>query len=140
MAEVMMTSYSEEVPTPKTPRVEFVKPSTSSTSTRVPGTLQVRDVALPLAPTKGRRILHFKSQSLSDVTSRGVGSQVYSGPITRSRAKALKYTEVTSHLSITTLDQDKDQFEEQDKVTSLALYDIRTLFQEEEPLVVIPQD
>ena len=39
IAEVMMTSYSEEVTTPKAAKVKFVKPSTSSTPVMVPRTL-----------------------------------------------------------------------------------------------------
>jgi len=73
------------------------------------------------------------------LTSNGVESQAYSGPITRSRAKALTYAEVTLQSSVTTFDQGKDQLEEQDEVTSPVFYDLRTLFQEEESLVVIPQ-
>jgi len=39
IVEVMMTSYSEEVTTPKAAKVKFVKPSTSSTPVMVPRTL-----------------------------------------------------------------------------------------------------
>jgi len=39
IAEVMMTSYSEEVTTPKAAKVKFVKISTSSTPVMVPRTL-----------------------------------------------------------------------------------------------------
>jgi len=38
-----------------------------------------------------------------------------------------------------TLDQCRDQFKEQDEVTSHALYDLRTLFQEAESSTVIPE-
>ena len=46
---------------------------------------------------------------------------------------------MTLHSSVTTLDQGKYQLKEQDEVTSLAFYDLRTLFEEEESLAVIPQ-
>jgi len=47
VAEVMMTSYSEEVTTPKTTKVKFIKPSTSSIPIMVPRTLKSRRL-LPL--------------------------------------------------------------------------------------------
>jgi len=46
---------------------------------------------------------------------------------------------VTLQSYVTTFDQGKDQLEEQDKVTSTAFYDLRTLFQKEESSTVIPQ-
>jgi len=46
------------------------------------------------------------------LTSEGIQSQVYSGPIIRSRAKALTYAKVTLHSSITTLSQGRDEPEE----------------------------
>ena len=139
VAKVMMTSYSEEEITPKTSKVKFIKPSTSSTRTMVPRPLQVREVTPPSVPTKRRRILRFSSQSQSDVTSCGVESQAYSGSIARSRAKVLAYAEVTLQSSDTTFYQGKDQLEEQDEVTSPTFYDLGTLFQEEESSVVISQ-
>ena len=47
IVEVMMTSYSEEVTTPKATKVKFVKPSTSSTPVMVPRTLQVKETTPP---------------------------------------------------------------------------------------------
>jgi len=73
--------------------------------------------------------LPSRSQSQSDLTSNGAESQVYSGPITRSKAKTLTYAEVQS--SVTTFDRGQNQSEEQYEVTSPAFYDLRTLFQEE---------
>jgi len=101
----MMTSYSEEVTAPKTRKVKFVRPSTSSIPTVVPRTLQVREATSTPVPSKGRRILPSRSQSQSDSTSNGAESQVYSRPITRSRAKILTYVEVTLQSSVTTFDQ-----------------------------------
>jgi len=46
---------------------------------------------------------------------------------------------VTFQSSVTTFGQGKDQLEEQDEVTSPIFYDLRTLFQEEESLVVVSQ-
>ena len=46
---------------------------------------------------------------------------------------------MTVQSSITTFGQRKDQLEEQDDVTSPVFYDLRALFQEEEPSVVISQ-
>jgi len=134
-----MTSYSKEVTTPKTAKVKFVKPSTSSTPIMVPKSLQVRETTRPPVPIKGRKTLPSKAQSQSDITSTGVESQAYSGLITRSRAKALSYALVTVQSSVTTFNQGNDQLEEQDEVTSPVFYDLRALFQEEEPSVVISQ-
>ena len=61
VAEVMMTSYSEEVTATKTPKVKFVRPSASSTPTVVPGTLQVREATSTPIPSKGKRILPSRS-------------------------------------------------------------------------------
>jgi len=83
IAEVMMTSYSEEVTTPKTAKVKFVKPSTSSSPVMVLRTLQVKEATHPPVPTKSRKILPSRAQSQSNLTSNGAESQVYSGPITR---------------------------------------------------------
>jgi len=55
IVEVMMTSYSEEVTTPKTAKVKFVKPSTSSTPVMVPRTLQVKEATPPPVPIKAGR-------------------------------------------------------------------------------------
>ena len=74
-----MASYSEEETVPKTPKLKFIKPSTSSTPTMVPRPLQVNGATLPRVPTKDRRVLPPKSQSQNDLTSEGVESQVYSG-------------------------------------------------------------
>jgi len=63
IAEVMMTSYSEEVIAPKTAKVKFVKPSTSSTSIMVPRTLQVKEATSHPVPIKSRKILSSKAQS-----------------------------------------------------------------------------
>jgi len=95
IAEVIITFYSEEVTTSKTPKVKFIKPSASSIPTMVPRTLQVREATPSLVPAKGRRILPSRSQSQSDLISEGVRSQVYSGRITRSKDKALTYAAVT---------------------------------------------
>jgi len=138
-AELMVTSYSEGITAPKTLKVKFVKPSASSIPTVVPETLQVRETTSAPVPLKGKRILPFRSQSQSDSTSNGAESQVYSGPITRLRAKTLTYTELTLQSSATTFDQGQDQSEEQDEVTSPTFFDIRTFFQEEESPAVIPQ-
>ena len=105
----------------------------------VPRTLRVKEVTPPPMPIRSRKILSSKAQSQSDLTSNGAKSQAYSGPITRSRAKALTYAEVTLQSSVTTFGQGKDQLEEQDEVTSPIFYDLRTLFQEEESLVVVSQ-
>jgi len=43
VVEVMITSDSEEVTTPKAAKVQFIKPSTSSTPIMVPRTLQVKE-------------------------------------------------------------------------------------------------
>jgi len=94
VAEVMMTPYSDVEIIPKTAKVEFVKPSTSSTSTMVPRLLQVTTTTPPQSPTKGRRILPPRPQKQSDLTFEGIKSQAYNGSITRSRAKALSYAEV----------------------------------------------
>jgi len=94
IAEVMMASYSEEETVPKTPKLKFIKPSTSSTPTMVPRPLQIDKATLHRVLTKDRRVLPPKSWSQSDLTSKRGGSQVYSGSITRSRAKALTYAEV----------------------------------------------
>jgi len=74
------------------------------------------------------------------LTSEGIESQVYSGLITKSRAKVLTHAEVTLQSSVSTFNQGKDQLKEYDKVTSPAFYDLRTLFQEEELSTVIPQE
>jgi len=137
IAEVMMTSYSEEVTTPKTAKVKFVKSSTSSTPVMVPRTLQFKEATPPPVPMKSRKILPSGAQSQSDLNSNRAESQTYSGPITRSRAKALTYAEVTLQSSITTFGQGKEQLEEQDDVTSPVFYDLKTLFQEEESPVVL---
>jgi len=63
VAEVMMTSYSEEVTAPKTLKVKFVRPSASSTPTRLPKPLQVREASSTPVPSKRRRILPSRSQS-----------------------------------------------------------------------------
>ena len=73
------------------------------------------------------------------MTSERGGSQVYSGPTTKSRAKALTYAEVTLQSSVTNLSQDRDQPKEQDEVTSPAFYDIGTLFHKDKLLAFIPQ-
>jgi len=57
IAEVMMTSYSEEGLAPKTPKMKFFKLLASSTPTRVPRPLQVVEATPARGPTKGRRIL-----------------------------------------------------------------------------------
>jgi len=101
-AEVMMTSYSEEETMPKTAKVKFVKPSTSSTSTMGPRLLQITTTTPPQSLIKGRRILPCRPKNQSDLTSEGIKSQAYSGPITRSRAKALSYPEVALQSSATT--------------------------------------
>jgi len=72
------------------------------------------------------------------LTSEGIESQVYSGPITRWRAKALTYAEVTLQSSVTTVNQGRDQPEEQDEVINVAFYGLRTPSHEEELLAVIP--
>jgi len=87
----MLTSYSEEVLTPKTAKVKFVKPSTSSTPIMVFRTLQVREATRPPVPIKDSKILPSRSQSQSDLTLNEVESQAYSGLITRLRAKELTY-------------------------------------------------
>jgi len=46
IVEVMMTSYSDEVTTPKTAKVKFVKPSTSSTPIMVPELYKSRRLPL----------------------------------------------------------------------------------------------
>jgi len=61
------------------------------------------------------------------------------GAWSQDQGLTLTYAEVTLHSSVTTLDQGKYQLKEQDEVTSLAFYDLRTLFEEEESLAVIPQ-
>jgi len=66
IAEGMMTSYSEEVTMPKTAKVKFVKPSTSSTPVMVPRTLQVKKATPPPVPIKSRKILSSRAQSQSD--------------------------------------------------------------------------
>jgi len=139
IAEVIMTSYLEEVTTAKTAKVKFVKHSNSSTPIMVLRTLQVREATPPPVPIKGRKILPSRSQSQSDLTSNGLESQAYNGSITRSRAKALTYAEVTLQSLVTTFDQGKDQLEAQDEITSPVFYDLRTLFQEEESSVAISQ-
>ena len=135
----MMTSYSEEVTTPKTVKVKFIKPSTLSTPIMVPRTLQAKKATHPLVPIKDRKILPSKSQRKSDLTSKGRESQAYNGSITRSRAKALTYTEETLQSLVTTFDHKKNQLEEQDEIASPMFYDLKPLFQEEELSVVIPQ-
>jgi len=72
--KMMMTSYLEEVTTPKTSKVEFVKPSASSTPTIVSRTLQIREATPPPVLGKGWSILPSRSQSQSDLTSEGVRS------------------------------------------------------------------
>ena len=139
IVEVMMTSYSEEVTTPKAAKVKFVEPSTSSIPIMVPRALQVKETTPPPVPIRSTKILSSKAQSQSDLTSNGAKSQAYSGSITRSRAKALTYAEVTLQSSVTTFGQGKDQLEEQDEVTSPIFYDLRSLFQEEESSVVVSQ-
>jgi len=86
------------------------------------------EATLPRGLTKGRRILPPRSQSQSDLTLEGVESQVYNGPIIRSRDKTLTYAEMILKSSVTTFDQGNYQIEEQDEVTSHAFYDLRTLF------------
>jgi len=93
-----------------------------------PRPLQFDEAALPRVPPKCRRVVPPKSQSQSDLTSERIKSQVYSGSITRSRAKALTYAEVTSQSSVTTFSQGRDQPEEQDEATSPSFYDLRILF------------
>jgi len=61
IAEIMMTSYAEEVITPKIPKVKFIRPLVSSTPTVVPGTLQVREATSMPVPLKGKRILPSRS-------------------------------------------------------------------------------
>ena len=97
----------------------------------VPKSLQVREVIPPLVPAKGKRILPFRLQSQSGMTLEGVGSQVYSGPIIRSRAKASTYAELTLQSSVTTVSQGMDQPKERDEVTSPTFYDLRTPFHKE---------
>jgi len=74
VAEVMMTSYSEEEIIPKTTKVKFVKPSTSSTSTMVPRLLQVTTTTPPQSLITGRRILPPRPQNQSDLTPKGIES------------------------------------------------------------------
>jgi len=112
VAKVMMISYSEQVIAPKISKAKFVKHSAPSTPTIVPRSLQVRKVTPPPVLAKCRRILPSRSQSKSDLTSKGVGSQVYSGSTTRSRAKRLTYAEVTLQSSATILSQGKNQSKE----------------------------
>jgi len=83
--------------------------------------------------------LPLKSLIQSDLTSKRIESQVYSGLITRSRAEALTYVELTLQSFVTTLSQGRDQPEEQDEVTTPAFYDLRTLLCEEELSAFIPQ-
>jgi len=101
IAKVMMTSYSEEVTTPKITKVKFVKPSTSSTPIMVPKTLQVKEASPPPVPIKSRKILPSRAQIQSDLTSNGAELKAYSGPITRSRAKALTYAYLRSRERLT---------------------------------------
>jgi len=110
-----MTSYLEEETTPKTLKVKFIKPSSSSIPTMVLRPLKVTEATPPRTLTKGRRILPLRSQRQSDLTSEGVESYVYSGLITRSRAKALTYAEVSLQSSVSIFDQGNDQLEEQDE-------------------------
>jgi len=105
VVEVMMTSYSDEVTTPKAAKVKFVKPLTSSTPVMVPRTLQVKETTPPPVPIRSRKILSSKAQSQSDLTSDEAKSQAYSGPITRPRAKLLTYAKVTLQSSVTTFGQ-----------------------------------
>jgi len=139
VAEVMMTSCLEDVTTPIIAKVKFIKPSTTSIPPMVLRTLQIRESTPSPVPIKGKKILHSRTQSQSDLTSNGVELQVYSDSITRLRAKALTYDEVTVQSLVTTFAQGKDQLEEQDEVTRHVFYDLKALFQEEEPLVVISQ-
>jgi len=108
-----MASYLEGEIAPKTPKVKFVKPLVSSTPTMVPRSVQVMEATPPRGPAKGRRILPPRSQSQSDLTSYMNESQVYSSPITKSRAKVVTYIEVTLQSSVATFDQGKDQLKEQ---------------------------
>jgi len=112
IAEVMMTSYSEEGTIPKTSKIKFFKLSISSAPTIVPRPLQVDKAALPQVPIKGRSVLSPKSHNQSDLILEGIEPQVYSGSITRSMAKALIYAEVSLQSSATTLSQGRDQREE----------------------------
>ena len=73
-----------------------------------------------------------RSQSQSDLTSETNESQVYSGQITRLRAKAITYAEVTLQSSVTTFDQGKDQLEVQDEV-------MVTSYSEEETIPKTPK-
>ena len=47
---------------------------------------------------------------------------------------------MTLQSSVITFHLGNDQLEEQDKVISPTFYDLRTLFQEEESLIAIPQE
>jgi len=105
----------------------------------VPRALQVREATLPPVLPKDRRISPCRSQSQGDLTSEGVGSQACSRSITRSRAKALTYVEVTLQSSITTLNQGREQPEEQHKFVRSVFYDLETLFHEEELSAFVPQ-
>ena len=126
IAQVMMTSYSEEEMVPKTPKVKFVNSLALSNPTMVPRPLQIAEATLPRVLVKSMRTLLSGSHIQTDLTSKRSGSQVYSGLITRSRAKALTYAKMTLHSSVTILDQGKYQLEEQDEVISPAFYDPRT--------------
>jgi len=135
-----MTSYLVEVTAPKTPKVKFVNPSTSSTPTGVLRPVPVKEVKSLQIPAKSKRIFLPRSYNQNELTLEGVKSQVYSGPITRSRAKALTYAEVTLHSLVTTLDQGQDQLKEQDKYTSPVFYDLKNLFQKRSRSpAIIPQ-